>query len=38
MKLVKKGDKVCPKCGKVHAAGTSCSIAKFKYRKLGGLL
>ena len=38
MKLVKKGDKVCPKCGKVHAAGIGCSIAKFKYRKLGGLL
>lgn len=38
MKLVKKGDKVCPKCGKVHAAGMGCSIAKFKYRKLGGQL
>ena len=37
MKL-KKGDKVCPKCGKVHAAGTGCSVAKFKYRKLGGQL
>lgn len=37
MKL-KKGDKVCPKCGKVHAAGIGCSVAKFKYRKLGGQL
>lgn len=35
---LKKGDKVCPKCGKVHAAGMGCSIAKFKYRKLGGQL
>jgi hypothetical protein len=31
MKL-KKGDKVCPKCGKVHAAGAGC-IAKFKMHK-----
>lgn len=37
MKL-KKGDKVCPKCGKVHAAGMGCAVAKFKYRKLGGQL
>ena len=37
MKL-KKGDKVCPKCGKVHTAGMGCSVAKFKYRKLGGQL
>lgn len=35
---LKKGDKVCPKCGKVHAAGIGCSVAKFKYRKLGGQL
>lgn len=35
---LKKGDKVCPKCGKVHAAGMGCSISKFKYRKLGGQL
>jgi len=30
MKLIKKGDKVCPKCGKVHAAGMGCTVAKFK--------
>lgn len=24
MKLVKKGDKVCPKCGKVHKGGLGC--------------
>lgn len=36
MKL-KKGDKVCPKCGKVHAAGAGC-IAKFKMHKQGGSL
>lgn len=35
MKL-KKGDKVCPKCGKVHAAGMGCVVAKFKQR--GGQL
>ena len=32
MKLAKKGDKVCPKCGKVHSAGTGCAVAKFKSR------
>lgn len=32
-KLVKKGTKVCPKCGKVHAAGMGCAIAAFKNRK-----
>lgn len=36
MKL-KKGDKVCPKCGKIHAAGAGC-IAKFKMHKQGGSL
>jgi hypothetical protein len=30
MKMIKKGDKVCPKCGKIHAAGIGCSVAKFK--------
>lgn len=38
LKLKKKGGEVCPKCGKVHAAGMGCVVAKFKYRKLGGLL
>ena len=38
LKLKKKGGEVCPKCGKVHAAGMGCAVAKFKYRKLGGLL
>lgn len=33
-----KGGKVCPKCGKVHAAGMGCAIAKSKmYRQGGGL-
>jgi hypothetical protein len=30
MKLIKKGGEVCPKCGKVHAAGMGCDVAKFK--------
>ena len=37
----KKGDKVCPKCGKVHAAGAGCmlsSVKKFKMHKQGGSL
>lgn len=38
MKLVKRGGEVCPKCGKVHAAGTSCAVAKFKMHQQGGLL
>jgi hypothetical protein len=38
MKLQKKGGEVCPKCGKIHSAGMGCAVAKFKYRKLGGLL
>lgn len=38
LKLKKKGGEICPKCGKVHAAGMGCAVAKFKYRKLGGLL
>ena len=34
-----KGDKVCPKCGKVHKAGVGCSVAAFKERfKNGGSL
>ena len=37
MKL-KKGDKVCPKCGKVHAAGIGCAVAKFKMHRQGGSL
>lgn len=37
MKL-EKGDKVCPKCGKVHAAGMGCTIAKFKMHRQGGSL
>lgn len=39
MKLIKKGDKVCPKCGKVHAAGMGCTVAKFKkaYKQGGSL-
>lgn len=36
MKLQKKGGEVCPKCGKVHAAGMGCAVAKFKMR--GGIL
>jgi hypothetical protein len=37
-KIKKKaeGGKVCPKCGKVHAAGMGCVVAKFKMR--GGIL
>ena len=38
---LKKGDKVCPKCGKVHAAGAGCmlsSVKKFKMHKQGGSL
>lgn len=34
---VKKG-KTCPKCGKVHAAGTGCAVAKFKKHRQGGSL
>ena len=35
----KKGGEVCPKCGKIHKAGVSCSIAAFKERfKNGGSL
>ena len=30
LKLKKKGGEVCPKCGKVHAAGMGCAVAKFK--------
>jgi len=33
MKLAKKGDKVCPKCGKVHSAGMGCTVAKFKMHR-----
>ena len=33
-----KGGKVCPKCGKVHAAGMGCAIAKFKMHRQGGNL
>lgn len=38
MKLQKKGGEVCPKCGKVHAAGTGCAVAKFKKHRQGGSL
>ena len=38
MKLAKKGDKVCPKCGKVHSAGMGCAVAKFKMHRQGGSL
>lgn len=38
LKLKKKGGEVCSKCGKIHAAGMGCAVAKFKYRKLGGQL
>ena len=38
MKLAKKGDKVCPKCGKVHSAGMGCTVAKFKMHHQGGSL
>lgn len=37
MKLIKKGNKVCPKCGKVHSAGVGCSM-KFKMHMQGGIL
>lgn len=30
--------KVCPKCGKVHAAGMGCAVAKFKMNRQGGKL
>lgn len=33
-----KKDKTCPKCGKVHAAGVGCSVAKFKKHRQGGSL
>ena len=36
LKLAKKGDKVCPKCGKIHSAGIGCTVAKFRMR--GGIL
>ena len=36
LKLQKKGGEVCPKCGKVHAAGTGCTVAKFKSYRQGG--
>lgn len=38
MKLQKKGGEVCPKCGKVHAAGMGCAVAKFKMHRQGGSL
>jgi hypothetical protein len=34
--LKKKGGEVCPKCGKVHAAGLGCAVAKFKSYRQGG--
>lgn len=37
IKLKKKGGEVCPKCGKIHAAGTGC-VAKFKKHRQGGSL
>ena len=37
IKLKKKGGEVCPKCGKIHAAGTGCA-AKFKKHLQGGSL
>lgn len=36
LKLKKKGGEVCPKCGKVHAAGIGCTVAKFKMHRQGG--
>lgn len=38
LKLKKKGGEVCPKCGKVHAAGMGCAVAKFKMHRQGGSL
>ena len=35
LKLKKKGGEVCPKCGKIHAAGMGCIVAKFKAAKCG---
>jgi hypothetical protein len=35
LKLKKKGGEVCPKCGKVHAAGMGCAVAKFKAARCG---
>ena len=35
---LKKGAKVCPKCGKIHAAGMGCAVAKFKMHRQGGSL
>lgn len=37
IKLKKKGGEVCPKCGKIHAAGMGCA-AKFKMHRQGGNL
>ena len=36
IKFQKKGGEVCPKCGKVHAAGMGCDVAKFKKHQQGG--
>ena len=35
LKLKKKGGEICPKCGKIHAAGMGCIVAKFKAAKCG---
>ena len=35
LKLKKKGGEICPKCGKIHAAGIGCVVAKFKAAKCG---
>ena len=38
-KLAKRGEKVCPKCGKVHSAGVGCAVHNFKQAyKQGGQL
>lgn len=38
-KLAKRGEKACPKCGKVHSAKIGCTVAKFKQAyKQGGQL
>lgn len=37
-KLQKKGGEVCPKCGKIHAAGMGCHLSKIKVSCSGSTL
>lgn len=38
VKKLEGGNKTCPKCGKIHAAGMGCTVAKFKMHRQGGVL